>query len=78
MNLQIRIQVPKAPDAASYVHETDVQVITDPVIVHAVLATILECEAAIAGERKVERHEIGTADMTIQPDLDFDSANPLD
>lgn len=48
MNIQIRIQVPKPTDAASYVHETDVQVITDPTIVRAVLATIIACEAAIA------------------------------
>lgn len=42
MNLQIRIQVPKSDKP--YASETDVDVITDPVVVRAVLKAIFEVE----------------------------------
>ena len=42
MNLQIRIQVPKSEKP--YSSETDVDVITDPETVRAVLRAILEVE----------------------------------
>ena len=44
MNIQIRIQVPKPADAPDYEHDHDVQLITDPEIVRAVLRAILEVE----------------------------------
>ena len=47
MNIQIRVQVPE-DKSKSYSRDTDVQVITDPTTVRAVLATIMACEAAIA------------------------------
>lgn len=64
MNIQIRVQVPE-DKSKSYSQDTDVQLITDPTTVRAVLTTIIACEAAIAGERKVERHEIGKPDVTV-------------
>ena len=58
MNIQIRVQVPADP-SKSYSQDTDVQVITDPTTVRAVLTTILACES----EREVERHRIGTPNL---------------
>lgn len=43
MNIQIRVEVP-ADKSKTYSQDTLVQLITDPEIVHAILATILAYE----------------------------------
>jgi hypothetical protein len=68
MNIQIRVQVPADTDK-SWAQDTDVQLITDPTTVRAVLATIIACEAAIAAD----------IDLTVLPDpdvADFVAKNP--
>jgi hypothetical protein len=47
MNIQIRVQVPKPEGSRSYVGDTDVQVITDPTTVRAVLTAIIACEREV-------------------------------
>ena len=62
MNIQIRIQVPKAENAPSYEKDTDVAVINDPEIVRDVLAAILKAEARIAARQQSTRPPVLEAD----------------
>lgn len=58
MNIQICVQVPKAPDAASYTNPVDIDTITDPVLVGRILSTIIAFEAEQIGLRTITPFEI--------------------
>lgn len=61
MNIQILVQVPVDPSKA-YSTTTDVQVITDPTTVRAVLATIIACEGALDA---VPEFDLATTDPAL-------------
>ncbi len=72
MNIQIRIQVPKPEGSQSYVGDTDVQVITDPTVVRAVLTTILACEAAATVGDLLSKSDLSDFDPMCTAPLDHD------
>ncbi len=58
MNLQIRVQIPKAPDAPTYRQDEDVNVYTDPALVGRILNTITVYESEQRVLDTVERRPI--------------------
>ncbi len=74
MNIEISVLVPVPEGAASYVTETEVQRITDPTTVRALLLTIIACEAATAAAEAADR----AAGFTTLPDFGRTPADASD